>query len=103
MTGVMLPAPPCQVEQSVFDIAEAEACCAQGLDQGPVGSLPTVLSTTEAGSLLLRTGQKRFFFDTFSNANGGFFRITEVRQCSRRRRSFKLNLLHAHFSAWCFL
>ena len=92
-----------QVEQSVSVTAEAEACCAQVsmpmLGQGPVGSLPTVLSTTEAGSLLLRTGQKRFFFDTFSNANGGSFRITEVRQCSWRRRSLKANLLYAHLSA----
>lgn len=49
--------------------------------QGQVALLtdaPAELSTTEAGSLLLRTGQKRFFFDTFSNAQGTFFRITEV-------------------------
>ena len=38
----------------------------------------TELSTTEAGSLLLRAGQKRFFFDAFSNPHGSFFRITEV-------------------------
>ena len=39
---------------------------------------PAELSTTEAGSLLLRTGLKRFFFDTFSNTQGTFLRITEV-------------------------
>ena len=38
----------------------------------------TELSTTEAGSLLLRAGQKRFFFDAFCNPHGSFFRITEV-------------------------
>ena len=49
------------------------------LGQALLGSLPTELSCTEAGGVVLRAGLKRFFFDTFQNPNGSFFRITEVR------------------------
>ena len=63
--------------------AKAEAPCMQVsmpmLGQALLGSLPTELSCTEAGGVVLRAGLKRFFFDTFQNPNGSFFRITEVR------------------------
>ncbi len=49
------------------------------LGQALLGSLPTELSCTKAGGVVLRAGLKRFFFDTFQNPNGSFFRITEVR------------------------
>ena len=48
------------------------------LGQALLGSLPTEMSCTEAGGVVLRAGLKRFFFDTFQNPNGSFFRITEV-------------------------
>ena len=54
------------------------------LGQAALGSLPTELSCTEAGGVLLRAGLKRFFFDTFQNPNGSFFRITEVWSCPLR-------------------
>lgn len=69
---------------------------------------PAELSTTEAGSLLLRTGLKRFFFDTFSNAQGTFLRITEVwvwlcgSLASRGLSSSHLRLMkHASQSSFC--
>lgn len=49
--------------------------------QAFLGSLPTELSCTEAGGVVLRAGLKRYFFDTFQNPNGSFFRITEVWSC----------------------
>ena len=45
---------------------------------GP-GPAPPQLMTTEVGSLLVRAGHKRYFFDACNNAHGQFLRITEVR------------------------
>lgn len=44
---------------------------------GP-GPSPPLLSTTDLGSLLVRAGHKRFFFDACHNHHGRFLRITEV-------------------------
>lgn len=44
---------------------------------GP-GPAPPLLTTTDAGSLLVRAGHKRYFFDACSSPHGEFVRITEV-------------------------
>ena len=44
---------------------------------GP-GPAPPQLMTTEVGSLLVRAGHKRYFFDACNNSHGQFLRITEV-------------------------
>jgi hypothetical protein len=44
---------------------------------GP-GPAPPLLTTTDAGNLLVRAGHKRYFFDACSNLHGEFLRITEV-------------------------
>ncbi|CAL8465643.1 g5179 [Coccomyxa elongata] len=44
---------------------------------GP-GPTPPTLTMTEEGSLLVRAGHKRYFFDACSNHHGEFLRVTEV-------------------------
>ena len=84
----------------------AEASCVQVSmpmpGQAVLGSLPTELSYTEAGGVVLRAGLKRFFFNTFQNPNGSFFRITEVRSCHCAHKA--LGMIAANIvSLWCFL
>jgi hypothetical protein len=45
---------------------------------GP-GPAPPLLTTTDVGSLVVRAGHKRYFFDGCTNQHGQFLRITEVR------------------------
>lgn len=73
---------------------------------GP-GPAPPQLMTTEVGSLLVRAGHKRYFFDACNNSHGQFLRITEVghrkTMCGPRSRLVAAPLDTILQAALCFV